>query len=67
MGENGIYAADDRIENLAEKMIWAVEHPREAKELGDRNRQRVEKVFSWNNSIKDTVKAFEMLVSRGES
>jgi len=25
------------------------------------NKKRVEKVFSWNNSIKDTVEAFQML------
>ena len=41
--------------DLAGKMIWAVENPEEAKKLGDKNKQRVEEVFSWNNSIKDTV------------
>jgi len=61
MGDNGIYAAHDRVEDLAFKMLWAVENPREAKQLGDRNRTRVEEVFSWDNSIKQTIKAFEML------
>lgn len=64
LGDGGIYAANDKIENLAQKMIWAVENPEEAKKLGDMNRLRVEKVFSWNNSIKDTVKAFSMLASK---
>jgi glycosyltransferase involved in cell wall biosynthesis len=62
--DSGIYAADNKIENLAEKMIWAVENPGEAKKLGTKNKQRVEEVFSWNNSIKDTVEAFKMLVKR---
>lgn len=64
MGDNGIYAADNKIENLAAKMLWAVENPEKASKLGERNKQRVEKVFSWNNSIKDTVDAFAMLTSK---
>jgi glycosyltransferase involved in cell wall biosynthesis len=63
MGENGIYAEDNKIEDLAKKMIWAVENPEQARMLGKKNKQRVEEVFSWNNSIKDTVKAFSTLTS----
>jgi len=62
--DGGIYAGENKIENLAEKMIWAVENPEEAKKLGDKNKQRVEEVFSWNNSIKDTVEAFKKLTYR---
>jgi glycosyltransferase involved in cell wall biosynthesis len=64
MEDNGIYAADNKIGNLADRMIWAVEHPEEAKKLGEKNKQRVEEVFSWNNSIKDTVEAFTMLTGK---
>ncbi|MBC8387435.1 MAG: glycosyltransferase [Actinobacteria bacterium] len=63
LGEGGIYAPDDKIENLAAQIIWAVENPDEAKRLGELNRKRVEEVFSWNNSIKTTVEAFEKLTS----
>ena len=42
-------------------MLWAVDNPDKAKLLGEMNKKRVEKVFSWNNSIKDTVEAFQML------
>jgi glycosyltransferase involved in cell wall biosynthesis len=63
LGKGGIYAADNKIENLAEKIVWAVENPEEARKLGEKNKQRVEEVFSWNNSIKDTVEAFSMLTS----
>ena len=62
--DGGIYAADNKIKNLANKMIWAVENLKEAKKLGDKNKQRVEEVFSWNNSIKDTVEAFKKLTRK---
>ena len=59
-----IYAADDKVENLAAQMVWAVENTEKARKLGDLNKKRVEEVFSWNNSIKDTVKAFENLTAK---
>jgi len=64
LGGNGIYADDNKIENLAKKIIWAIENKEEAKKLGNLNKKRVEEVFSWNNSIKKTVDAFNMLASR---
>jgi len=62
--DGGIYAAGNMVEDLALKMIWAAENPEEAKKLGDKNKQRVEEVFSWNNSIKDTVEAFKKLTCK---
>lgn len=64
LGEGGFYAPDDKVGNLAAQMIWAVENPDEAKRLGELNRKRVEEVFSWNNSIKTTVEAFEKLTAK---
>jgi glycosyltransferase involved in cell wall biosynthesis len=64
LSEGGIYAAGDRVENLAEKIIWAVKNPKEAEKMGGLNKKRVEKVFSWDNSIKATVEAFEKLISK---
>jgi len=62
--DGGIYASENKIENLAEKMLWAVDNLDKAKTLGEMNKNRVEKVFSWNNSIKDTVEAFQMLTQK---
>lgn len=59
--DGGIYAEDDSIEALSDKILYAVNNPEISKKLGEKNKQRVEEVFSWNNSIKDTVDAFEML------
>jgi glycosyltransferase involved in cell wall biosynthesis len=67
LGGNGIYADDNKIENLAEKIIWAIENKEEAEKLGNLNKKRVEEVFSWNNSIQKTVEAFNMLASRRKS
>ncbi len=41
-------------------------NPGEAKKLGDKNKQRVEKVFSWGSSIKDTVEAFKKLTHKNK-
>ncbi len=62
LGENGIYAEDSRLENLAGRIIWAIQNMDKAKKLGELNKKRVEKVFSWNNSIKETVEAFKKLI-----
>ena len=64
LGKGGIYAAGDKVGNLAGQMVWAVKNPREAKKLGESNKKRVEEVFSWNNSIRDTVEAFESLTDK---
>ncbi len=64
LGDGGIYAAGNKVENLAGKMVWAVENPKAARKLGELNKKRVEEVFSWNNSIKTTVEAFEKLINR---
>ena len=64
LGEGGIYTPDNKVENLAAQMIWAVENPDRAKRLGELNRKRGEEVFSWNNSIKTTVEAFRKLTSK---
>jgi len=63
LGEAGIYAGDNKIENLAEKIIWAIENRDKAQKMGELNKRRVEEVFSWNNSIKDTVEAFRNLTA----
>ncbi|HAX17103.1 MAG TPA: hypothetical protein DCY00_00685 [Actinobacteria bacterium] len=67
LGESGIYAADNKIENLAEKILWALNNIEKARSLGEQNKQRVEEVFSWNNSIKETVRVFNSLISGKES
>jgi glycosyltransferase involved in cell wall biosynthesis len=41
LGEGGIYAADNKVENLAAKIIWAIDNPARAKKLGELNKKRV--------------------------
>jgi len=64
LADGGIFAEGDKVENLADKILWAIENPDEAKKLGEMNKKRVEEVFSWNNSIKDTVEVFQELINR---
>lgn len=64
LGEGGIYAKDDSIEDFASKIVWAINNPEEAKRLGELNRKRVDEVFSWDSSIKKTVEAFKKLTSK---
>src|SRR5450830_1022195 len=64
LGEGGIYAEGDKVENLADKILWAIDNSGNAKKLGEMNKKRVEEVFSWNNSIKDTVEAFQKLIAK---
>ena len=66
LAESGIYADNDSIDDFSSKIIWAIENPDRAAGLGELARKRVEEVFSWNSSIKDTVEAFKMLTSRRE-
>ena len=40
--DGGIYASENKIENLADKMLWAVENLGKAKTLGEMNKKRVE-------------------------
>jgi len=62
LADAGIYAQNDSIDDFVDKIVWAIDNPGEAKQRGDMAKQRVDEVFSWNESIKDTVKAFEMLI-----
>jgi glycosyltransferase involved in cell wall biosynthesis len=64
LGDAGIYATGDKVENLADKILWALNNAEKAKELGEQNKKRVEEVFSWNNSIKETVRVFNNLIFR---
>ncbi|MBM3699320.1 MAG: glycosyltransferase [Actinobacteria bacterium] len=60
--DGGIYAQGDSALNLAEKILWAIDNPEQTRMLGGKNKKRVEEVFSWNNSIKDTVEVFSKLI-----
>ncbi len=64
LADGGIFALDETVESLADKILWAVNNIDKVKELGVKNKKRVEEVFSWNNSIKDTVWAFNMLLKK---
>jgi glycosyltransferase involved in cell wall biosynthesis len=67
LADSGIYAKDDSIDDFVNKIVWAIDNPDKSQQLGNMAKKRVDEVFSWNESIKDTVQAFEMLTKgKGE-
>lgn len=48
LGETGIYAKMESSEDMAEKIIWAIEHPKECMELGKKSRERAITNLSWD-------------------
>ena len=48
LGETGVYAEMENPEDMAEKIIWAIEHPKECGELGRKSRERAVKNLSWD-------------------
>lgn len=58
-GVNGFLVEVKDVESLAEKMIWLIEHPTEAKNMGRRSREMVESRFDVrivNKKLMDSMK-----------
>ena len=51
LGENGIFARSGDVQDLADRIVQALSDPEKTRELGKKNQQRVEEVFSWNANI----------------
>lgn len=49
---------------LAEKINWLLEHPQVATQFGDRGRERVRDIFSYENMIEGTLQIYKELVDR---
>ena len=48
LGDTGIYAKLGDPGDLAEKIVWAIDHPAEAAELGRKSRERAVAELSWD-------------------
>lgn len=48
LGDAGIFAEFGRAESLAEKIVWAIEHPEECRALGKKARERAIANLSWD-------------------
>lgn len=61
--EASLYAKNGDTEDFAEKIIWLLNNPEKAKEMGLFGRTRVEKELSWNYEKPKLVSAYEKILS----
>lgn len=46
--KTGLFFTDDKVEELAEKMIWTIEHPKERENMAQKAQKEVQK-YTWGN------------------
>ena len=57
-GQAMLYAEPNRVEDLAEKILYLADRPALRKELGEKGRERVENVLCWQHSEKPLLEAY---------
>lgn len=62
LGENGLYAKSENSDDLAEKILLLLNDPVKCKELGARNRKRVNEQFSWKAKGKELINIYKGLI-----
>ena len=65
-GEDGLLVPPGDPKELAERILWVLEHPEEATELGERARERVLKEYSWDEIAARTGKLYERALGERE-
>lgn len=63
-GKTGFLVESDDVNSLAEKLIWLLENPAEAAEMGMLGRDTVEKKFSCKAQLENTLDLYESLLSK---
>lgn len=61
-GKSSLYAKNTDTIDFANKIIWLVEHPEEAKKMGEWGRERVEKKLSWDFEKPKLISAYKKLL-----
>jgi glycosyltransferase involved in cell wall biosynthesis len=61
-GKSSLYAKNTDTIDFANKIIWLVEHPEEAKKMGEWGRERVEKELSWDFEKPKLISAYKKLL-----
>ena len=57
-----LYAKNTDTNDFAEKILWLLDHPEEAKEMGQFGRTRVENELSWNFERPKLISAYKKLL-----
>jgi glycosyltransferase involved in cell wall biosynthesis len=58
MQDNAVYFESENVDSLAEKMQWAVDHPDEMSQMGQRARKRIREQHDWDAIVGQYVDAF---------
>ncbi len=66
LGDLGIYAPPGDVRALADAIVSLLENPEKCRALGSRLRQRAVEHFSWQNTARQLLKAYELAISRGQ-
>jgi glycosyltransferase involved in cell wall biosynthesis len=67
LGDLGIYAPRGDVRALADAIVSLLENPEKCRALGSKLRQRAVEHFSWQNTARQLLKAYELAVARGRS
>jgi len=62
-GKTGLWAEPEIPESFAEKILWLLSHPEEAKAMGQRGKERVCTLFSASRMAEETVRIYETVLS----
>jgi len=57
-----LYAKNTDTNDFAEKILWVLDHPEQAKEMGQFGRARVENELSWNYERPKLISAYKKLL-----
>jgi glycosyltransferase involved in cell wall biosynthesis len=54
----------DHVADLAEKILWLLDHPEERRRMGEFGRRRIEKELAWEYSVENLLAAYEKAFSK---
>lgn len=61
LGKNGIWCPYEDVAGLAERMVYACEHPAKLLRQGEANRQRVREYFTWERVVGKYIRYLEQI------
>jgi glycosyltransferase involved in cell wall biosynthesis len=64
LGDLGVYAPRGDVAGLADAIAGLLENPEESRALGIKLRQRVIEQFSWQNTARQLLKAYDLAMGR---
>jgi len=65
-GPAALYAATEGplVQNFAAKILWVLDHPEEARTMGECGRRRVQEALAWDRSVPHLIAAYDRAFSK---